>query len=49
MEGEELWGDDEEACEVLLRMLEAARSMVSNAEAYRISAEAKLQGRYHCQ
>lgn len=44
MEGEELWGDDEEACDVLLRTLEAARSMVSNAEAFRASAEAKLQG-----
>ncbi|XP_066470443.1 SH2 domain-containing protein 3A [Tiliqua scincoides] len=44
MEGEELWGDDEEACDILLRTLGAARSMVSNAEAYRASAETKLQG-----
>ncbi|KAJ6657662.1 hypothetical protein lerEdw1_002163 [Lerista edwardsae] len=44
MEGEELWGDDEEACDVLLTTLEAARCMVSNADAYGVSAEAKLQG-----
>ncbi|XP_062975175.1 SH2 domain-containing protein 3A isoform X2 [Elgaria multicarinata webbii] len=44
MEGEEPWGDHEEACEVLLRTLEAARFMATNAGAYRVSAEARLQG-----
>ncbi|KAF7240071.1 Breast cancer anti-estrogen resistance protein 3, partial [Varanus komodoensis] len=44
MEGEEIWGEDEETCEVLLRTLEAARHMATNAGAFQVSAEAKLQG-----
>uniref|UniRef100_A0A670KKG5 SH2 domain containing 3A n=1 Tax=Podarcis muralis TaxID=64176 RepID=A0A670KKG5_PODMU len=44
MEGEEVWGSNEETCDALLRTLEAARFMATNASAYRISAEAKLQG-----
>ncbi|XP_053150323.1 breast cancer anti-estrogen resistance protein 3 homolog isoform X2 [Hemicordylus capensis] len=44
MEGEELWGNDEEACDALLRTLEAARSIATNASAYQVSAEAKLHG-----
>ncbi|XP_033029972.1 SH2 domain-containing protein 3A isoform X1 [Lacerta agilis] len=44
MEGEEAWGSNEETCDALLRTLEAARFMATNASAYRISAEAKLQG-----
>uniref|UniRef100_A0A6J0TFW3 SH2 domain-containing protein 3A isoform X1 n=2 Tax=Pogona vitticeps TaxID=103695 RepID=A0A6J0TFW3_9SAUR len=44
MEGEELWGDQGETCDVLLRTLEAARFIATNAAAYRVNAEAKLQG-----
>ncbi|XP_061495455.1 SH2 domain-containing protein 3A isoform X2 [Rhineura floridana] len=44
MEGEELWGNNEESCDTLLRTLETARFIATNASAYRISAEAKLQG-----
>ncbi|XP_007433591.1 breast cancer anti-estrogen resistance protein 3-like [Python bivittatus] len=44
MEGEQLWDDNEETCEVLLRTLEAGRFVATNTGAYRISAEARLQG-----
>ncbi|XP_060109008.1 SH2 domain-containing protein 3A [Heteronotia binoei] len=44
MEGEERWGESEETCEVLLRVLEAARSIATNASIFRANAEAKLQG-----
>uniref|UniRef100_A0A670ZXY3 Breast cancer anti-estrogen resistance protein 3-like n=1 Tax=Pseudonaja textilis TaxID=8673 RepID=A0A670ZXY3_PSETE len=45
MEGEQLWDDNEETCDVLLRTLEAARFVATNTGAYRIRAEARLQGR----
>ncbi|XP_039193193.1 breast cancer anti-estrogen resistance protein 3 homolog [Crotalus tigris] len=44
MEGEQLWDDNEETCDVLLRTLEAARFVATNSGAYRIRAEARLQG-----
>ncbi|KAH0628767.1 hypothetical protein JD844_010265 [Phrynosoma platyrhinos] len=44
MEGEELWGDNGETCDVLLRTLASARFIATNASAYRVSAETKLQG-----
>ncbi|XP_070597671.1 breast cancer anti-estrogen resistance protein 3 homolog [Erythrolamprus reginae] len=44
MEGEQLWDDSEETCDVLLRMLEAARFVATNTDAYHIRAEATLQG-----
>ncbi|XP_063150451.1 SH2 domain-containing protein 3A [Candoia aspera] len=44
MEGEQLWDDNEETCDVLLRTLERARFVATNTGAYRISAEARLQG-----
>ncbi|XP_042303234.1 breast cancer anti-estrogen resistance protein 3-like [Sceloporus undulatus] len=44
MEGEELWGDSGDTCDVLLRMLAAARFIATNASAYRVSAETRLQG-----
>lgn len=45
MEGEQLWDDNEETCDVLLRTLEAARFVATNTGAYRIRAEDRLQGR----
>lgn len=45
MEGEQLWDDNEETCDVLLRTLEAARFVATNTGAYHIRAEARLQGR----
>ncbi|XP_054859195.1 SH2 domain-containing protein 3A [Eublepharis macularius] len=44
MEGEELQGESEETCDVLLRILAAARSIATNASVFRANAEAKLQG-----
>ncbi|KAJ7316703.1 hypothetical protein JRQ81_002865 [Phrynocephalus forsythii] len=44
MEGEELCGDQGETCDVLLRTLEAARFIATNATDYRVNAEMKLQG-----
>ncbi|KAL8164560.1 UNVERIFIED_CONTAM: hypothetical protein K2H54_053503 [Gekko kuhli] len=44
MEGEERWGESEESCEVLLRVLADARSIATDASVFRANAEAKLQG-----
>uniref|UniRef100_A0A452HGF6 Uncharacterized protein n=1 Tax=Gopherus agassizii TaxID=38772 RepID=A0A452HGF6_9SAUR len=44
MEGEQLWDDHEESCDLLLRTLESARSIATSARAYKATAEAKLQG-----
>ncbi|KAH1176546.1 breast cancer anti-estrogen resistance protein 3 homolog isoform X1 [Mauremys mutica] len=44
MEGEQLWGDHENSCDLLLRTLESARSIATSARAYKATAEAKLQG-----
>ncbi|XP_043388587.1 SH2 domain-containing protein 3A isoform X1 [Chelonia mydas] len=44
MEGEQLWDDHEESCDLLLRTLESARSIATSAGAYKATAEAKLQG-----
>ncbi|XP_067416511.1 SH2 domain-containing protein 3A [Emydura macquarii macquarii] len=44
MEGEQLWDDHEESCALLLSTLESARSIATNAGAYKATAEAKLQG-----
>ncbi|TFJ97046.1 ankyrin repeat domain-containing protein 23 [Platysternon megacephalum] len=44
MEGEHLWDDHEESCDLLLRTLESARSIATSAGAYKATAEAKLQG-----
>ncbi|XP_048347495.1 breast cancer anti-estrogen resistance protein 3 homolog isoform X2 [Sphaerodactylus townsendi] len=44
MEGEELLGENEETCAVLLRILAAARSVATNTGVFRANAEAKLQG-----
>uniref|UniRef100_A0A8C8VR91 SH2 domain containing 3A n=1 Tax=Pelusios castaneus TaxID=367368 RepID=A0A8C8VR91_9SAUR len=44
MEGEQLWDDHEESCDLLLRTLESARSIATNARAYKATAEAKLKG-----
>ncbi|XP_044846616.1 breast cancer anti-estrogen resistance protein 3 homolog isoform X2 [Mauremys mutica] len=43
MEGEQLWGDHENSCDLLLRTLESARSIATSARAYKATAEAKLQ------
>lgn len=45
MEGEDLWADDESTGDILLRTLEAARSVAASAKTYRLRAEAKLRGR----
>ncbi|XP_074836551.1 SH2 domain-containing protein 3A isoform X2 [Carettochelys insculpta] len=44
LEGEQLWDDHEESCDLLLRTLVAARSIATSAAAYKATAEAKLQG-----
>uniref|UniRef100_A0A8C3TCV6 SH2 domain containing 3A n=1 Tax=Chelydra serpentina TaxID=8475 RepID=A0A8C3TCV6_CHESE len=44
MEGEQLWDDHEESCDLLLQTLESARSIATSAGAYKATAEAKLQG-----
>ncbi|XP_075758398.1 SH2 domain-containing protein 3A isoform X2 [Pelodiscus sinensis] len=44
MEGEQLWDDHEESCDLLLRTLESARCIATSAGAYKATAEAKLQG-----
>ncbi|XP_077185975.1 SH2 domain-containing protein 3A isoform X2 [Paroedura picta] len=44
MEGEERWGECEETCDVLLRILAAARHFATSASLFRAQAEAKLQG-----
>nr|XP_033780412.1 SH2 domain-containing protein 3A isoform X1 [Geotrypetes seraphini]XP_033780414.1 SH2 domain-containing protein 3A isoform X1 [Geotrypetes seraphini]XP_033780415.1 SH2 domain-containing protein 3A isoform X1 [Geotrypetes seraphini]XP_033780416.1 SH2 domain-containing protein 3A isoform X1 [Geotrypetes seraphini] len=44
MEGTELWDHTEEGCELLLRILESARSVAGNARVYQRNAEDKLAG-----
>nr|XP_056712432.1 SH2 domain-containing protein 3A [Euleptes europaea] len=44
MEGEERRGESEESCDVLLRILAAARFVATNAGVFHANAEAKLQG-----
>ncbi|XP_029440910.1 breast cancer anti-estrogen resistance protein 3-like [Rhinatrema bivittatum] len=44
MEGTELWDHTEESCDLLLSVLESARSIAGNARVYQRNAEAKLSG-----